>query len=79
MRIKRLTITLPPRMKHTAQHDARAIGEAMAQALYAGGGQVSEVTVPGHGQNGLALAQRVSAAIPKSNGPKTKGGSGHGG
>jgi hypothetical protein len=74
MQIKRLTITLPARLKNTAHHDARAIAEAMAQALYNNGGQVSELTVLGHGQNGLALAQRVGAKLPKP-----KGGTGHGG
>ncbi len=74
MQIKRLTLSLPPRMKHSAHHDARTIAEALAQALYANGGQLSELTVPGHGQDALALAQRVGAALPKP-----KGGSGHGG
>jgi hypothetical protein len=74
MQIKRLSLTLPPGMKHTAQHDARAIAEAVARALYDNGGQVSEVNISGHGQNGLALAQRVGAALPRP-----KGGNGHGG
>ena len=74
MHIRRLTITLPARMKHTAHHDARAIAEAVAQALHANGGEVRDITVPGRGQSGLTLATRVGAALPKP-----RGGQGHGG
>lgn len=74
MQIKRLTIILPPRLKNTAHHDARSITEALAQALYNNGGQLSKLTVPGHGQNGLALAQRVGASLPKPKGVTDHGG-----
>lgn len=65
MRIRRLTIRLPQRMKDTAQHDARAIGEVVAQALWENGGQAATVNIPGQGQRGALLAQRVGAALPK--------------
>ncbi len=74
MHIRRLTITLPARMKHGAHHEARAIGEAIAQALHANGGEARDIALPGHGQSGLTLAARVGAALPKP-----RGGQGHGG
>ena len=75
MRIKRLRITLPARLKDTASHDARAIAEAAAQALWENGGQAATVTLAGQGQRGAALAQRVGLALPRG----SKGGTGHGG
>ena len=65
MNIRRLTVTLPAHMKDSAQHDVRQIAQALAQALYANGGQASNVTLEGHGQNAALLAQRVAAAISK--------------
>jgi hypothetical protein len=73
MQIKRFTITLPARMKHTAHLDARVIAEAIAQAAYANGGQVDAINIPGHGHSSHVLASRVTAAIPKA-----KGGNSHG-
>lgn len=73
MKIRRLTITLPSRLKHTAQHDARRIGEAVAEAVWNNGGKAEAVNLPGHGQEGYALSQRVGAALPRG-----KRGSGHG-
>ncbi|MCJ9429317.1 hypothetical protein [Kordiimonas marina] len=73
MRVKRLTVRLPVRLKGTAHHDARRIGEAVAEALWKNGGQGGTITVPGHGQSGPALAVRVGAALPKA-----RGGKGHG-
>ncbi len=73
MRVKRLKIILPPGLKDTAQHDARLIGEAVANALWENGGKAGPVTVSGLGQRGHVLAQRVGAALPRG-----KGGGGHG-
>lgn len=64
MKIRRLTLTLPARMKHTAQHDARAIAEAVGAALHDNGGQTGPVTLHGQGQTGTVLAQRAAAALP---------------
>ena len=74
MRIRRLKIILPPRLKDTAQHDARLLGEAVAKALWDNGGEAGPVTVNALGQRGHVLAQRVSGALPRG-----KGGGGHGG
>ncbi len=73
MRIKRLTLTLPARMKDTAHHDARAIADAVARQVHKNGGQVAAVSLRGHGHTGSVLAQRVGAALPKGT-----GGHGHG-
>lgn len=35
MRLRRLTLTLPARMRHSAPQDARRIAEAVAQSLHA--------------------------------------------
>lgn len=75
MRIRRLQITLPARLRDTAHHDARAIAEAAAQALWENGGQAGTVTLAGQGQRGALLAQRVGLALPRG----TRGGTGHGG
>lgn len=64
MRIRRLRLSLPARMKATAHHDARAIGEAVAQALHDNGGQATTVTLSGHGQNSTVIATRVASALP---------------
>lgn len=75
MRIRRIQITLPARLKDSAQHEARAIAGAAAQALWDNGGQAAPVTLAGQGQRGALLAQRVALALPRA----PKGGSGHGG
>ena len=65
MRIRRVTLTLPARMKGTAAHDARAIGEALGRALHDSGGETTSITLEGHGQSGSVLAVRVAAAGPR--------------
>lgn len=65
MRVRRLTLVLPARMKHTAHHDARAIAEALGRALHDNGGQSGPVRLPGHGHNATVLATRVAAALPR--------------
>lgn len=74
MRIRRLQITLPARMKDTAHHDARALAEAVAQATWKTGGIDAPVTLAGQGHSGALLAQRVGLALSKG-----KGGTGNGG
>jgi hypothetical protein len=64
MKIRRLTLTLPARMKATAHHDARTIAEAVANALHDNGGQTGPVTLPGHGHSSTVLASRAAAALP---------------
>lgn len=74
MRVKRLKIILPSHLKDTAQHDARLIGEAVANALWENGGEAGPVTINGLGQRGHVLAQRVGVALPRG-----KRGGSHGG
>lgn len=64
MKIRRLTLTLPARMKHTAQYDARAIAEAVGRALHDNPGQAGPITLQGHGQTGTVLATRAASALP---------------
>jgi hypothetical protein len=65
MKIRRLTLTLPARMKNTAHHDARTIAEAVGRALYDNGGQTGPITLQGRGQAGNILATRAASALPK--------------
>ncbi len=63
MKIKRLRITLPARMKATAHHDARLIAERLAERIHQTGSDQRDFTVTGRGQSantlGLHLAQSV--------------------
>lgn len=73
MILRRITVTLPARMRATAAHDGRAIAEAAATALYAQGGGAGgapgpgpallDVLLDGRGQSGAALAQLAAARI----------------
>ncbi|MBK0327771.1 hypothetical protein I5535_10750 [Rhodobacteraceae bacterium F11138] len=65
MRIHRLTLTLPARLKDTAHHDARRIAEALAQELHARDSAPDKIQISGQGQTGAVLAQRVALALPK--------------
>ncbi|MCP5086614.1 MAG: hypothetical protein GY952_07430 [Rhodobacteraceae bacterium] len=67
MRIRRLRIILPPHLKDTAHHDARAIAEAVGQALAGRKGDPGPVTVnlQGQGQAGAVLASQVGAQLAK--------------
>lgn len=65
MKIRRITLALPARMKNTAHHDARAIAEAVARALHDNGGQSGPITLQGHGHSSAVLATRAAAAVPK--------------
>lgn len=63
MKIKRLRLVLPARMKHTAHHDTRLIAERLAERLHQTGSDQREVTLAGHGQDAATLGLRVSHAI----------------
>ncbi|WP_238366287.1 hypothetical protein [Mesobacterium pallidum] len=66
MKIRRLTLTLPAHMRGTAEHDARAIAEALGRALTEKGAAQSSnlgpITLQAHGQMGPVLATRVAQA-----------------
>ena len=66
MRIRRLTLTLPARMRGTAGYDARAIAEALGRALAERGAAPGPITLDGLGQAAPVLSQRIAqAAGPK--------------
>ncbi len=70
VRIRRIRLVLPARMKASAVHDARAIAEAAGEALSQGGAGPARVEVPGRGLTGAVLAGQVGLAL--------KGGGRHG-
>ena len=63
MKIRRLRIILPARMKHTAHHDARLIAERLATRLYQTGSDQREFTVTGNGQSANTLGLHLSQAV----------------
>ncbi|WP_147127628.1 hypothetical protein [Shimia ponticola] len=66
MRIKRLKLTLPAHLANTAGHDARAIGEAIAQEIAKGGTPPTQITAKG--QTGAQIAQSVTMQMPRKGG-----------
>ena len=67
MIIRRITLTLPATMRHSAEHDARAIAEALAHALSARGGPAKiSLELPYQGRSGpvlgVALAGQMATA-----------------
>lgn len=69
MRIRRLTLTLPPRLAGTAPHDARMIAQAIAEKLGPEASPRIALDLAGNGAPGAALAQQIGARIA----PKTGG------
>lgn len=63
MKIKRLRLVLPARMKNTAHHDARLIAEQLSERLHQTGSDQREITLNGRGQNAATLSLRVSQSI----------------
>ena len=76
MKVKRLTLTLPPHLANTAVHDARLIADAVGTTLHKSGAKEApaKIELAGRGLSGAVLAQEIGAKI----GP-AKGGGGHGG
>lgn len=73
MRVKRLQITLPAHLRHTATHDARAIAEAVGRAIHQNGGHAESVEIQGHNLTGPVLAQEVGMRISNSKGGTRNG------
>ncbi|MEM7505597.1 MAG: hypothetical protein AAF415_02540 [Pseudomonadota bacterium] len=73
MRIRRLKLTLPPRMKGTASQDARMIAQAIAEKLGPEAGQRISLDLQGNGAPGATLAQQIGARIAPKSGSKTGG------
>jgi hypothetical protein len=63
MKLKRLTVKLPASMAATASHDARAIAEAVGQALAKGAQPSGPVSISSHGQRGSVLASQVTSGL----------------
>jgi hypothetical protein len=64
VRIRRIRLVLPARMKGTAVHDARVIAEAAGKALAGAPGEApGRVEVPGRGLTGAVLAGQVGLAV----------------
>lgn len=72
MRIRRIRITLPPRLSGSAVMDARRIAEAVAGQLAAGPAAPPQLRVQlaGNGQNGAGLARATAHEIARSTGKK---------
>lgn len=65
MRIKHMTITLPPRLRQVAEHQARGIAQQAAEELARGGRIPGDIRMemPGNGLSGPALAHSVARGI----------------
>jgi hypothetical protein len=63
VRIRRIRLVLPARMRATAAHDARAIAEAAGEALTKGRAAPGRIEVPGRGLTGVVLAGQVGLAV----------------
>lgn len=63
MKLKLLTVKLPASMAATAPHDARAIAQAVGDALARGAQPNGAITIDSHGQRGAVLASQVTAGL----------------
>lgn len=70
MRIRRMTITLPPRLRPQAGSEARRIAEEAVRHLGNGSPASVRITVDGNGTSGHALAQTVGRGLAN----RSKGG-----
>lgn len=64
MRIRRLTIQLPARLRGSAEQEARRIAQELAERLSSDAPKRISVEVGGQGMSGHALAQAVGSRIP---------------
>jgi hypothetical protein len=64
MRIKRVRLVLPARMRHSAHLDARLIATSAARALQASNARIDNVStiVDGQGQPANSIARDVARA-----------------
>lgn len=72
MKIRRIRLVLPARMKGRAAADARQIAEAVGAALASGGAVSGPLVIPGAGRTGVALAVETSARIAAAGSQKGK-------
>jgi hypothetical protein len=65
-----MTLTLPPRLRNVAEHEARRIAEAMAAKMGDKAPTRIRVELNGNGATGHGLAQAVARGVAA----RTKGG-----
>lgn len=70
MHIKRMTLTLPPRLRHVAEHEARRIAEAAVTTMGDKTPSHIRVELNGNGATGHGLAQAVARGLAA----RTRGG-----
>lgn len=63
MRIRRMTIRLPARLRGTAEQDARRIAQAVAEQLQGDQPKRLSIDVSAQGASGHALAQVVGRSV----------------
>lgn len=67
MRIKRIRLVLPPRLRNSASGDARAIADTLANALAENGGAGANgplrIEVPGAGRSPAHLRADLTRAV----------------
>jgi hypothetical protein len=68
--IKRINLTLPPRLRHGAEHEARRIAEAAVAGLGDKAPSRIRVELNANGASGHGLAQAVARCVAA----RTKGG-----
>lgn len=68
MHIRRLTLTLPARMRGTAERDARLIAQGIAERLGPDAAPNLTLTLQGSGAPGHAVAQQVATRIGSKTG-----------
>jgi len=68
MRIKRMTVILPARLRHAAEHEARRIADEAAQQLVQHQGSANlRIELPGQGLSGHALSAAVGRSLAAQN------------
>jgi len=66
MRIRRMTVVMPARLRHTAAHEARRIAQAAAEQLIDGAPRKMQVDIEGRGQSGHGLAASVARGVARN-------------
>lgn len=68
MRIRRMTLVLPARLRGMAEHEARRIAEEAATRIGDSSGGPLRIEVTGNGLTGHALAGAVGRAVAAKTG-----------
>ena len=68
MRIRRITLTMPPRLKTTANADARQIAETVAEAISAHGEASNRLSIeiPGNGRPARHMGFDLTSATNRA-------------